>query len=301
MQIKWDTVIAWDDARLILLLTRLGSLKKAAGALKVHVSTVSRRLDILEKNLAVQLFDRTTEGVLPTAAVERLLPFAEAMEQNAFGLSHALAGFEAEPEGIVRITAPPSMVDHFLVQVTGELIQRYPKIQLELSSSVQMADLTRREADIALRTRRPTVGDLMSVALMPEIPSHLYGAAPRVLSRRGFLESYFVTYASELEFLPECQWILRHVPHDKIVVRTSSLTAQVEAVRSGFGVVLLAEAYDGLSGLHRLELKPDLKRRLSPMPTHSLFLVAHRALRQVPRIAATWDFLRSRFTWPETL
>ena len=285
----------WDDARLVLLVTRLGSLKKAASALGVHVSTVSRRLDGLEHDLGLHLFDRTSDGVKPTAAVEKLLPFAEAMEQSALGMSHALEGFEAEPEGTVRLTAPPSFVEHFLLGFATELIHRYPKIRLELIGSIQYADLTRREADIAVRVRRPTTGDLLSVALMPDIPSHLFGASSQAFGRREFKDAAFVTYSRELAFVPECQWVLKHAAPEQIVLRANSLTAQVEAVRSGIGVTVLAEPYERLDMLHRIRLKPELAKTLAPIPGGSLFLVTHRALRQVPRIAATWALLRELF------
>ena len=285
----------WDDARLVLSVTRWGSLKKAARHLGVHVSTVSRRVELLERTLGLRLFDRTSDGVVPTAAVERLLPFAEAMEQSALQMSHALEGFEAEPEGTVRISAPPSLVEHFLVNFAQALLKSWPKIRLELNASIQYADLTRREADIAIRTTRPTTGDLLSVALIPAAPMVLFAAEATTLSANQFAETPFITYSTELEFLPECQWVLRQVAPDRVVFRSNSLPTQVEAARRGLGAVVLAKPYEMLEGLARVQLRPDLSRKLSPLPPAPLFLIVHRALRQVPRIAATWDELRAYF------
>jgi len=89
--------LRWDDVPVLLALAREGSLKRAAAHLRVNISTVSRRLDALEEAVGLHLFDRTPEGTRPTAAAERLLPFAESMEQAAFGMGRILEGFEAEP------------------------------------------------------------------------------------------------------------------------------------------------------------------------------------------------------------
>ena len=290
----------WDDVRLLLSVHRSGSLKKAARSLGVHVSTVSRRLDVLERTLEVHLFDRTHDGIVSTSAAERLLPFAEAIEQRVLEMGNALDGFEAEPEGTVRVTAPPSFVEHFLVDFAGQLIDRYPKIRLELLASVKMADLTRREADIAVRTHRPTTGDLLTVALMTDVGSGLFADRPLTFGRRQLNEARFLTYAADLEFLPECQWVLDNVEPERVVLRTSTLSTQVEAARRGLGVVVLARPYEHLEGLHRVHLKPDLARQLPPFPTSSLFLVAHRALRHVPRVAVTWEMLKRQYQYPRS-
>src|SRR5262245_48032447 len=97
----------WDDARVLLALQRRRTLRGAAEELGVNASTIGRRLSALEDALAARLFDRTQDGVLPTSASELLLAHAERLEQAALGLSAAVAGFERQPEGVVRITAPP--------------------------------------------------------------------------------------------------------------------------------------------------------------------------------------------------
>jgi len=287
----------WDDLQLLLALCRRGSLKSAASQLGVNISTVGRRLDAFEQSVSLHLFDRTPEGTRPTAAAEQLVPFAESMERAAMGFSHALDGLEAEPEGLVRITAPPGVVDHFLAADIAELLARHPRLTVEILSTIGYADLTRREADLALRIMRPARGDLISTKLGTFTSTML--VSPTVAAEVGTLRDLndlrWVTYAEDLGHLPETSWISSQVAPDRIVMRSNSMSAHLAAVRSGLGATLAPTPYAGLEGLTELSLSRPLAKKLRPLPEGSLWLVGHRALRDVPRIAATWSFLSERF------
>ena len=289
--------VRWDDMRLVLALFRRGSLKAAARDLGVNVSTVSRRLDALENATSQHLFDRTPEGTQPTAAAELMLPFAERMEREAMGFSRALDGLEAEADGVVRITAPPGVVDHFLAPAIADLVARYPRVRIDVLSSIGYADLTRREADIALRIVRPASGDLVATRL--STASYALVASPALAKRIGRLrdldDATWVTYGEELGHLPEVSWVTGQVAPERIVLRANSMTAQIEAIRTGLGVRLETRPFLKLPGLKEVKLATGLRRKLRPLPEASLWLVGHRALRDVPRIAAVWAFLLERF------
>jgi DNA-binding transcriptional LysR family regulator len=293
MQISYD----WDDLQLLLVLSRRGSLKAAAAELSVNISTVARRLDAFEEAIGQHLFDRTSDGSYPTAAAEQLLPFAESMEKAAMGASHAIDGFEAEPEGNVRIAAPPGLVDHFLAGAIAELLALHPRLTIELLSSIAYADLTRREADIALRSMRPAAGDLVATKLgtaaSTVVVSPACATARSRVSDLGTLA--WITYGEDLGHLPEVTWITTQVPPERIVMRSNSLTAQIQAVRSGLGATVTSRPFLELDGLVEQRFAPKLKKSLRAFPEASLWLVGHRALRDVPRIAATWSFIRERF------
>ena len=290
--------LRWDDVRVLLALTREGSLKRAAHALGVNISTVSRRLDALEAAVGAHLFDRSVDGTRPTAAAEQLLPFAESMEQAAHALHRTVEGFEVEPEGIVRITAPPGLVDHFLAPALTELVTTYPRLRISIISSIGYADLTRREADLALRLVRPAAGDLVAKRLTS--PPFVAVAAPAYTKELGRLAkpeaARWVTWEEDLAHLPDAQWIAQHLPADRVVLRTSSMTAQIEAVRTGIGAMLAPAPYADLRGLTQLETTRALGGSINAIPRGSLWLVGHRALREVPRIAAVWTWLESRLT-----
>jgi DNA-binding transcriptional LysR family regulator len=289
--------LRWDELHLVLALLRSGSLKSAATELKVNVSTVSRRLDAMEEALGQVLFDRTPDGTRPTEAATLMAPFAEEMEQAAARAALAVQGLEAEPEGLVRITAPPGVADHFIATALPKLFKRYPKLRIELLSTVSYADLSRREADLALRAMRPSTGDLVSARL--GVAKRVVCVAPKLARKLGCVDDFkalpWITYAEDLNHLPEVEWVLKQVPAEQIMLRSNSITAQLEAVRAGAGVRLEASPFVELPGLTELSLSDRLSRVLAQVPSGALYLVGHRALRAVPRISAVWQFLQEHF------
>lgn len=289
--------LRWDDIRVLLALFRRGSLKRAADELDVNISTVSRRLDALEAAVGIQLFDRTSEGTRPTDAAEQLLPLAERMEQAAHGFSEGLEGFEVEPEGDVCITAPPGFVDHFLAPALPDLAAAYPRLRITIVSTIGYADLTRRQADIALRTSRPVSGDLVAMCIATS--GWAVVARPKLAATlspfRDPNNARWLTWGDDLAHLPDRRWVTQNVDAAQLVLTTSSMTAQIEAARAGLGVMLVPSAYATLPNLATVRLSPKLRRSLSSLQQSSLWLVGHRALRDVPRIAAVWEWLRSRF------
>lgn len=289
--------LRWDDLKVMLALFRAGSLKQAAHQLDVNISTVSRRLAALEARVGAHLFDRTPEGTRPTAAAEQLVPFAEHMEQAAHGFARELSGFEVEPEGTVRITAPPGIVDAFLASDLVDLFRLHPRLRIQLVSSIGYADLTRREADLALRIRRPAAGDLISTRLAAYPYSII--ASPAHAATVGRLrkteDTRWVTWGEDLVHQPDARWIDEHVPHECVVLETSSMNAQLSAVRAGLGAMLAPVPYADLPGLTAMNCTPRIRRSLAALPQGTLWLVGHRALREVPRIAAVWEWINRRF------
>lgn len=290
--------LRWDDARVFLALWREGSLKRAATSLGVNISTVSRRLDGLESALGARLFDRTPEGALPTAAAARLAPFAEGMEQAALGFVRGLEEFEVAPMGVVRVAAAPGIFDHFLASRIPELVRRHPGLRVEVASNIGYADLTRREADLALRLRRPTRGDLVA-KLLNDSPWGIF-ASPTQAESLGTLRraaaATWVTWGLGLLHLPDARWVDARVPEAQVWLRSNGMTGLIEAVRAGLGVVLLPRPYRRLPGLVEVPCAPALKRELAELPTGQLWLVGHRAHRHIPRIAAVWAWLEALFT-----
>ncbi len=293
-----QAALRWDDFRVLLALCRHGALGRAADALGVNISTVSRRLDALETAVGVQLFDRDSDGTRATAAAEQLLPLAETMEHAADAMAMELQSFEAEPQGEVRIAAPPGLVDHFLAPALVELHRAHPKLQVTILSAIGYADLTRREADIALRLTRPRSGDLLATKLA----AHGYCVlsskrTANTMSRLTEPSSHrWVTWGADLDHLPDLQWLRENVAPARVVLRTSSMTAQIEAVRAGLGLMLAPKPYADLPGLAAAPCGPKIRRTIAALPAGSLWLVGHRALRDVPRVATVWGWLKDRLT-----
>lgn len=285
--------LRWDDLKLLLALSRTGSLSGAGGRLGLNTSTVGRRLDALEASVGLHLFDRSSSGVLATEAGEALLPAAEAMERAAAEAWRTVAGRETEPEGTVRISAPPGFASLLVAPALVRLCDRHPRLRVQLDGAVGYADLTRREADLAVRLRRPESGDLVSrlvgeAELVPIAAASEAKAAGRV---RDLAEQRWITWGDDLSHLPDTRWVEAQVPADRIVLRTSSVEAQLRAIESGLGVALHPLAFTRVGNLAPLRLAPALAGRLPAWPSGQVWLVSHRALRQVPRVAVVWDFL----------
>lgn len=283
----------WDDARVLLAVARKRTLRAAASVLDVNASTIGRRLDALESALGMRLFERMAEGLSPTAEAEQLLAHAERIEQAALGLASAVQGLEHKPEGVVRITAPPGVADHFLAPSLPQLLARYPGLCIELDASIGYSDLTRGEADIALRVLRPTAGDLVAARLCRDADT-VVGSKDYV-RQLGTLSDLnvarWLSWAEELAHLPASQFVASRVNARQIVLRSSSINALIGAAEAGLGLALLPRSYLQLRPLAQAKLSPKLAERVSALPPLDVWLVGHRALRSVPRVAAVWDFI----------
>ena len=283
----------WDQVRVFLAVARAGQLAGAAGRLGLDVSTVSRRLDRLEAELGVHLFDRTRDGTIATAAAEAMLPAAEDMERALAQFAVAVDAIETTAEGTVRLTVPPGVADAFVAPLLARFYAKYPRVVVELDASTGYADLTRREADLALRAIRPTSGDLVAVRVVQT--RALPMTSPEYAAELGRVKRWtaarWITWTAELAHIPTARWITAHAGDAPTVLRTSQFTAQLAAAASGLGVVLAAEPFRYAHRLVPLAIAPALRPAWDALPFEDLWLVGHRALRTVPRVAALWDFL----------
>jgi DNA-binding transcriptional LysR family regulator len=285
----------WEQIRLFLAVMREGSLMAAGARLGLDVSTVSRRLDRLEAQLGAALFDRSRDGTTPTAVAEQMTPHAEEMELSASRFAAAGAQVETAVEGTVRLTVVPGVADTFVAPRLAELHARHPKLVIELDASVSYADLTRREADLAIRATRPTSGELVTTKLVTTTALPLASPAyARALGRLRKLEdARWIGWSDALGHLPQARWLREHGPAVAPALRTDHFGSQLAAARAGLGVVLASAPFAHLpeSGLVAIAHAKTLDDAWGALPTESLWLVGHRALRHVPRVAAVWDFV----------
>jgi DNA-binding transcriptional LysR family regulator len=285
-------VLDWEQVRLFLAVVRERSLAAASERLELDISTVSRRLDRLETHLGAPLFDRTRDGTKPTVLAEQMLPHAEEMELAAIRFAAAGAQAETNVEGTVRVTVPPGIADTFVAPALARLHERYPRLVVELDASVGYADLTRREADLAVRAARPTSGDLVSFKLITVRSAPL--ASPAYARSLGKLKALdaarWIVWGHDLAHLPDSVWLRKHAPNVVPVLLTSHFGSQLAAARAGLGALVTAHPFER-TGLVEIAHARSLDAAWSELPSGSLWLVGHRALRQVPRVAAVWTFL----------
>lgn len=285
--------IRWDDVRIFLAVHRQRTLAGAASKLGLDTSTVSRRLADLEADLGDRLFERTREGLAPARAAERVLAAAEAMEAAHARMTRDASDLESLAEGVVRISTAPGISSVFIAPALVRLRKRYPKLAIELDASIAPRDLTRYEADIAVRSIRSSGAELVTTKL--GTAPWIAAAAPKLAQRLGTLAAWsdtaWIQWDRDLASFHVARWISQHVPAHAHALRTSDFPAQLAAAKSGLGVMLCPVPYITATGLVAVAVTPPLASAAASWPADDLWLVGHRALRQVPRIAAVWDFL----------
>lgn len=286
----------WDEVRLFLALCRGSTVGAAAQRLHVDASTVSRRLGALERALSTTLFERSRDGITPTKAAEDLLPVAEQMEEVMTRFEHAADGLEREVTGSVRMTCPPDVAEVAVIPFLPELLARHTKLRIELDPGEALLDLTRREADLALRTVRPTRGDLVVTRLAQArwVVVAAPGLAKRLGTLRAWADAPWVGWGERLANIPPARWLTTHARDVDPVLRSDSLRVQLAAVATGVGVALVPEPSVAHFGLQKVVLGPALRKAEKQWPVDELYLVTHRALRDVPRVRVVWDLLVER-------
>ena len=287
----------WDEVRLFLALYRERTLAGAGAAVGLDASTLSRRLAALEDVLATHLFDRTREGLVPTQGAELLLPAAEEMAAAHARFLQDASSFERATAGTVRLSVPPGLAESFIGPALVRLHAKHPRIQVELDVSIHFAELTRREADLAVRTQRPQSGDLVSVKLgerrwMPMVGKKTASARKPV---KDWGRLRWIAWGDDMQGFAPARWVKKHVPSSAIVLCTSHISTQVSAVEAGLGAALLPPVYAQLAGVTLVGHTAALAGAIDELPTSETWLVGHRALRSVPRVAAVWTFLLEEF------
>jgi DNA-binding transcriptional LysR family regulator len=288
--------LSWDDVRLFLALCRARTVGAAAAALGVDASTVSRRLVAVEEALGAALFDRGRDGIAATEAAEQLMPVAEEMEAAMTRFAGAADGLEREVSGTVRITCPPDVAAVVLAPLVGDLVARHPGLRVEIDPGEGVLDLTRREADLALRTVRPVRGDLIVTRVTRA--RWILVASParaRAIGRmRRWTDVPWIGWGPRLAGIGPARWFAEHVRGVEPVVRSDSLVVQVAVAAAGVGVALIPAPSVEHYRLAPVAVAAGLREAAAAWPVDELYLVTHRALRQVPRVRAVWDLLVER-------
>lgn len=287
--------LSWDDVRLFLALCRSSTVGQAGRLLAVDGSTVSRRLAALEDALAMTLFDRGRDGISATKAAEDLLPVAEEMESVMTRFSNAADGLEREVEGTVRMTCPPDAAEVVVAPILPRLVEAHPKLRLVLDPGEALLDLTRREADIALRIVRPTRGDLVVTKL--RTVSWVVCGSPALVQRLGALRAWsdapWISFGERYAQSPAGRWLTTSLRDHEPVVRSDSIRLLLAIAAQGIGLALVPEPSVAHFGLVPVKLSKALREASTTWPRDDLFLVTHRALRDVPRVRAVWEALVS--------
>lgn len=271
----------WDDFRFFAELVRHGNLSATARRLRADHSTVSRRIDSLERALKIKLFDRLPRGYVLTAEGERIAKRVSALEQAVFSIQR-LEGGEAAIEGRVRISAPPAFASLWLVPRLAKLRRDHPGLVLNIIGATTAASLVRREADIAMRLLKPEHSALKTRSL-GRLRYGIYGART-YLNIVAEEDRVFLAYDEELDASPQQRWLRKVSGGRPIVILANDLVSMISAVRAGMGLAALPHVL--VEGEKKLRCVAE-----SEEATRELSLVYHPDIGRSARIRVVIDHL----------
>jgi DNA-binding transcriptional LysR family regulator len=277
----------WDDLRVFLAVAREGRVAAAARALAVEHSTVSRRIVALERDLGVSLFHRTADGHRLTAEGQIVLSDAAAMERSARSLAARARERAGAAVGRVRIAMIDELASGWLAPKMPAFRERHPAIELEVLAGIDVVDLTRGEADIAIRTPRPRQPGLVATKLAT-LTTGLYATREAWPSKRridgGARGLELLVYSAAYHALQSAPWFQPVLASSTIVLVSNDSRTLLEAALAGTGVAVLPRF---LAAPHRA-----LQSLSEDLIADDMWLTIHGEVKRDPRVRVTADFLR---------
>jgi len=282
----------WDDLRIFGAIAATGSLTAAATQLRLSQPTVGRRLQALEECVGATLLERTPRGMQLTAKGQALLPLVQQMERAGDAIDRAAPGLADLPLGTVRITAGP-WNSRFMARRLPELQATLPGIEIELYSEMAFANLARREADIAIRNRRPNEGRV-AMRRLPDPTYAIYGARsyvernPAALTEERYQACAWIGFDETFSIAGTLIWLREKIGRWP-QVRCSNSTTIYDALVGGAGLAIIP-CFAGAEDASLVRLTPPLE-----LPSSGLWLVVHEDLRHQPRVRLVADTLAALF------
>jgi DNA-binding transcriptional LysR family regulator len=273
----------WSNLRYFLALARSGSLSAASKVLGTDHTTVARRVQALEKELRLQLVDRRARAYSLTAPGRRIYDLVARVETAIADVERFARSVDRAPQGQVRISGPPGLINHWLAPRLSTLQTRFPDLRIALVGEAREASLSRREADLALRMFRPR-GNALVGRKLARVTYGLYGSK-EYLSGRPPENLDFLGHDESEDHLPQHKWLRAIAGDREFTLRANDLGALLGAVRAGLGVAVLPQT------LARHDKALRQVPTSTPAPSRDLWLVFHRDVQRVPAIRAVIDHL----------
>lgn len=282
------------DLEVTLALVRGGTLATAGGRLGVDASTVFRALQRIERGLGRALFERTRSGYVATELASELAEHAERMEAALEAARSSAEAAPAQISGTVRITTTDTVLHGLVAPALRSLQTTHPMLSYELHTGNELASLTRRDADIALRATKRPPPHLVGKRVGP-IRVALYAARKGGVRRFAEVESGKSDWIAPDDALPEhpsVVWRKRRFPKAVPRYRVSSILSVLELVALGLGV--------GVVPLFLAEGRSDLVRLTEALDEceTELWLLTHPESRHLRRVGAAYSHLAQAMELP---
>ncbi len=232
--------LSWDEFRLIKSIADARSLVGAADLLGINHSTVFRRLAALETTVGARLFERSRAGYEPTAAGEEMIALATTMADSIVEFERRVAGRDIKPTGELYVTCPEALGQHFMPAILAQFQAHNPGVVVELILSNLALNLSRRDADVAIRM----TNDPPETLVGRRICTGRWG----VYCRRDIAETHgaetlervpFIGFGDGAGPVAARRWIETNIDFARLTVKVNSIHGVLELALLGLGATLL--------------------------------------------------------------
>jgi len=286
--------LSWEQIRYFLTVAELGSVSAAARELNISQPTLSRHIQLIERQTKLSLFQRSTLGLELTDGGADLVETAKKMSIAAEQFDRQVKGTSTEFSGTIRLSANQIMASYYLPPALAAFQKEHPKVQLEIEVNNSATNLHKRDADIALRMFRPTEPDLVCRRL-PDIKlgffvSDTYEKQNGIPIKISELKNHrLIGFDKNVTFIDQAGEAGLNMSTEDFSLRTDCFLTQIGLIRAGAGIAVcqqpIATKY------------PELKQVLTDfeLPPLEFWLVAHPDVQVNRSIKTLMTFLASWF------
>jgi len=278
--------LEWSDLTVILAVCRAGSLSGAARMLGCNHSTIFRKINTIEQKTGVRFFERLPDGYAMTEAGETALRYAERIENEVHSLGREILGQDMRLQGKIRVTAPEGITTNISPKLFAEFCRIHPDVFIEIAGGTFALDLSRREADVAIRaTSKPP-----DTSLGRKICDFRFGvySSPRYLKQnkgKPIQDQNWCLIQGTVDWLVPLIWKKKAHGERQIVFSSSASLAVLNAAAEGMGLTMMP--------CYLADANKRLVRVGEPAEalTLELWILTHPDLRHTARVKALIAFL----------
>lgn len=278
--------LEWNDLTLILAICRAGSLSGAARLLDHNHSTIFRKINAIEKKTGVRFFERLPDGYAMTDAGETTMRYAERIEGEVQALGREILGQDMRLQGKIRVTSPEGFTSLITPKLFAQFRRLNPEVTIEVLGGAAEVDLSRREADIAIRaTSKPP-----DTSLGKKVSGFHFAiySSPQYIknnSDKPLAEQDWVMITGVVNWLVPLVWKKKAQGDRCTVFNSHSSMAVINAAAEGMGLMLIP-CYLGDSDKRLVRVSHTLESLAM-----ELWILTHPDLRHTARVKALMAFL----------
>lgn len=283
----------WDLLQSLHAVLEAGSFSAAARLRRLTQPTLGRHIDQLERQLGAPLFLRSPRGLQPTDLALAFRQHLADMAAAAAAASRDVESLASGEGGVVRVTVSDIVGIEVIPAMLARFRAAHPKVDVELALSNRNEDLTRRDADVAVRMARPTQNSLVARKVGDlRLGFH---AHPAYVEAHGLPTTFDELEGHTLigfdRTFPELATGLsvgRPITRELFAYRTDNDVAQLAALRAGVGIGVCQTQIARREGL--VPVMPDAFGFDLP-----IWICMHETLRGSPRMRLMFDHLAAEF------